>query len=149
MNGMDAAVSSNGKVVGVHDPMRDIGIDHDCILRCSGRLRSGVQAWAVDVLGVWTVGAGVLVATTRLPLRPPLSMLGPLVAFSKGPPVNPTCRPNRIQPAFSSSCFGAEFSSVGPASAGWSGWCVWDGAPAVLSGKSGLAQRLHAVDSEP
>ena len=46
MNGLDVVVSFNGKVVGMHDTIRDIGIDHDSILGCTGRLRgcSKVQA---------------------------------------------------------------------------------------------------------
>ena len=35
MNEMDVVISFNGKVVRMHDTMRDIGVDHDCTLRCT------------------------------------------------------------------------------------------------------------------
>ena len=39
MFGLNMVISFNGKLVGVHDTMRDVGIGHDCTLRCTGRLR--------------------------------------------------------------------------------------------------------------
>ena len=36
---LDMMISFNGKMVGMHDTMREIGIGHDCTLRCTGRLR--------------------------------------------------------------------------------------------------------------
>ena len=33
---MDVVVSFNGKMVAMHDTMKDIGIGHDCTLRYTG-----------------------------------------------------------------------------------------------------------------
>ena len=59
-NGMDVVVSFNGKLVGMHDTMRDIGIEHCGTLRCTGRLRGGAQRFRqqqLDTPGQWTCSA--------------------------------------------------------------------------------------------
>ena len=40
---LDMMISFNGKVVGMHDTMGDIGVGRDCTLRCSQRMRGGAQ----------------------------------------------------------------------------------------------------------
>ena len=67
MVGLDMMISFNGRLVGMHDTMNDIGIGHDCTLRFSGKIRGGVQRFraataghsgTVEVLSMWT-GTGV------------------------------------------------------------------------------------------
>ena len=60
MIGLDVVISFNGKVVGMHDTVGDIGIGHDCTLRCSGRIRGGAQRFRQpqpDIPGQWTCSA--------------------------------------------------------------------------------------------
>ena len=60
MLGVDVMISFNGKVVGIHDAVGDIGIGHDCTLRCSGRVRGGAQRFRQpqpDIPGQWTCSA--------------------------------------------------------------------------------------------
>ena len=48
---------AGGKVVGIDDTMSDIGVGHDCTIRCTGRLRGGAQRFRQsqpDILGQWT-----------------------------------------------------------------------------------------------
>ena len=109
MNGMDVMVTFNGKVVGVHDTMRDIGIDHDCILRCLGRLRGGGQRFREeqpDIPGcsvcgqerVWLVRnrrfrCGCPRGHVPSPAAPSSFNVGPTGRFTQRvPPVNPTGR---------------------------------------------------------
>ena len=57
---LDVMISFNWKVVGMHDTMSDIGVGHDCTLRCTGRLRGGVQRFRQpqpDIPGQWTCSA--------------------------------------------------------------------------------------------
>ena len=57
---LDMMISFNGKVVGMHDTMSDIGVGHDCTLRCTGRLRGGAQRFRQpqpDIPGQWTCSA--------------------------------------------------------------------------------------------
>ena len=47
MNELNVVITLNGKMVGMHDTMRDIEIGHDCTLRCVGKAPwwcSAVQA---------------------------------------------------------------------------------------------------------
>ena len=43
MIGLDMMISFNGKMVGMHETVGDFGIGRDCTLRCSGRIRGGVE----------------------------------------------------------------------------------------------------------
>ena len=57
---LDVMISFNGKVVGMHDTMSDIGVGRDCTLRCTGRLRVGAQRFRQpqpDISGQWTCSA--------------------------------------------------------------------------------------------
>ena len=57
MVGLDVMISFNGKVIGMHDTVGDIGIGRDCTLRCSGRVRGGAQRYRqpqLDIPGQWT-----------------------------------------------------------------------------------------------
>ena len=57
---LDMMISLNGKMVGMHDTMSDIGIGHDCTLRSTGRLRGGAQRFRQpqpDIPGQWTCSA--------------------------------------------------------------------------------------------
>ena len=57
MVGLDVMVSFNGKVIGMHDTVGDLGIERDCTLRCSGRVRGGAQRYRQlqpDIPGQWT-----------------------------------------------------------------------------------------------
>ena len=57
MHEMDVMISFNGKMVGMHETMKDIGIGHDCTLRCTGRLQGGAQRLRQqqpDIPGQWT-----------------------------------------------------------------------------------------------
>ena len=57
---LDIMISFNGKVVGMHDTMSDIGVGHDCTLRCTERLRAGAQRFQQpqpDIPGQWTCSA--------------------------------------------------------------------------------------------
>ena len=57
---LDVMISFNGKVVGMHDTMSDIGVGRDCTLRCTGRLRGGAQRFRQpqpDIPGQWTCSA--------------------------------------------------------------------------------------------
>ena len=54
---LDMMISFNGGVVGMHDTMRDVGIGHDCTLRCTGRIRGGAQRFRQpqpDISAQWT-----------------------------------------------------------------------------------------------
>ena len=60
MNEMDVMISLNGKMVGMHDTMKDIGIGHDCTLHYTRRLRGGAQRFRQqqpDIPGQWTCSA--------------------------------------------------------------------------------------------
>ena len=60
MIGLDVMISSNGKVIGMHDTVGDLGIERDCTLRCSGRIRGGAQRFRQqqpDIPGQWTCSA--------------------------------------------------------------------------------------------
>ena len=151
-NGMDVVVSFNGQVVGMHDTMRDIGIEHCGTLRCAGRLRGGAQRFRQqqpDIPGQWT--CSVCGQERVWPVRnrcfrcgcpkghDPAPFAAPCLLYwsrwSASPevkhrepdiPAQPKATPTKC-----SRCFGAEFSGVGRALAGWSG-CYWRGASAVL-----------------
>ena len=86
----------------MHDTVGDLGIERDCTLRCSGRVRGGAQRFRQpDIPGQWSVlcvpsragcGRCVIVASgvehrkvaiqLHLCLR---IMLGPLVVKPRGP----------------------------------------------------------------
>ena len=105
MTGFDVMISFNGKVVGMYDTVGDIGIGHDCTLRCSMRMRGGAQRFRQpqpDIPGQWTcsvcvgrngcgrceiVASGVVArgAMIRLHLQVLPMLLVPLVGLLKGP----------------------------------------------------------------
>ena len=113
--GLDVMISFNGKVVGMHDTVGDLGIERDCTLRCSGRVRGGAQRFRQpDIPGQWT--CSVCFQKRVWPVRnrcfrcgapkgrdPAPSVVPP---YHVGPtgrqpqrsnPVNPTYRPNQRQ----------------------------------------------------
>ena len=129
MIGLDMMISFNGKMVGMHDTMGDIGID--CTLRCSGRIRGGHDP-APSAARSYAVGP-----TGRPPQR--------------SNPVNPTYRPNQrpSQPVAPTASV-QKFSPVEPAIAGWSRRRsrVWF-CSRIPSGRFGLAEELLAANYEP
>ena len=55
MIGLDVMISFNGRVIEMHDTGGDLGIERDCTLRCSGRVRGGAQRYRQpDIPGQWT-----------------------------------------------------------------------------------------------
>ena len=94
---LDMTISFNGRVVGMHDTMNDIGIGHDCTLRCTGRLRGGAQRFRQpqpDIPGqctcsacgqerVWSEIVASGVGSRRVMIRLHLQL--PHVGHSKGP----------------------------------------------------------------
>ena len=53
---LDMMISFGGKVVGMHDTMSDIGVSHDCTLRCTKRFCGGAQRFRQpqpDIPGQW------------------------------------------------------------------------------------------------
>ena len=117
-NGMDVVVSFNWKVVGVHDTMRDTGIEHCGTLRCTGGLRGGAQRfrqqqpdipgqWMCSVCGqerVWLVRNRCFRCGAPKSHDPAPSVVPPYVVGPTGrqpqrsSPVNPTYRPNQRPP---------------------------------------------------
>ena len=49
---MDVMISFNGKMVGMHDIMKDIWIGHECTLRCTRRLQGGAQRFRQQQPGI-------------------------------------------------------------------------------------------------
>ena len=116
MTGFDVMISFNGKVVGMHDTVGDIGNGHDCTLRCSMRMRGGAQRFRQpqpDIPGQWT--CSVCGQERVWPVRnrcfrcgapkghdPAPSAAPPYVVSGRQPqrsnPVNPTYRPNQRPP---------------------------------------------------
>ena len=118
MVGLDVMISFNGKVIGMHDTVGDIGIGRDCTLRCSGRVRGGAQRYRQpqpDIPGQWT--CSVCLQERVWPVRnrcfrcgapkgrdPAPSVVPPYVGGPTGrqpqisSPVNPTYRPNQRPP---------------------------------------------------
>ena len=118
MVGLDVMISFNGKVIGMHDTVGDIGIGRDCTLRCSGRVRGGAQRYRQpqpDIPGQWT--CSVCFQERVWPVRnrcfrcgapkgrdPAPSVVPPYVVGPTGRqpqrsnPVNPTYRPNQRPP---------------------------------------------------
>ena len=117
MVGLDVMVSFNGKVIGMHDTVRDLGIERDCTLRCSGRVRGGAQRYRQpqpDIPGQWT--CSVCFQERVWPVRnrcfrcgapkgrDPAPSVRPYVVGPTGRqpqrsnPVNPTKRTNQRQP---------------------------------------------------
>ena len=111
-------ISFNGKVVGMHDTVGDSGIERDCTLRCSGRVRGGAQRFRQpqpDIPGQWTCSAcgqervwpvrnrcfrcGVAKGHDPAPSVAPPYVVGPTGREpQRSNPVNPTYRPNQRQP---------------------------------------------------
>ena len=112
---LDMMISFNGKVVGMHDTMWDIGIGHDCTLRCTERLRDGAQRFRQpqpDIPGQWTCSAcgqervwlvrnrcfscGYPKGHDPVPSAAPAHAVGPTCRLpQRSNPVNPTYRPNQ------------------------------------------------------
>ena len=133
-------ISVCGKMVGIHDTMGDIGIGHDCTLRCTARLLGGAQRFSsnsprfpdsgrarhVDknMCGrseIVASGVGARRAMIRLHLQ--LLSLHCWSHRSASPEVQ-SCEshiPAQAEaiPTGCPDCFGAAFSSVDPALAGW------------------------------
>ena len=115
---LDVMISFNGKVVGMHDTMSDIGVGHDCTLRCTGRLRGGAQRFRqpqADIPGQWTCSAcgqervwpvrnrcfrcGCPKGHDPAPSAAPPYAVGPTGRPpQRSNPVNPTYRPNQSPP---------------------------------------------------
>ena len=57
LNEMDVMISFDGKMVGMHDTVKDVEFGHDCTLRCTERLRGGARRFRQqqpDIPGQWT-----------------------------------------------------------------------------------------------
>ena len=168
MNEMDVVISLNVKNVGMHDTIKDIRIGRDCTLRSTGRLRGGAQRLRQqqpDIPGQWTCSAcgqervwpvrnrcfrcGCPTGHVPAPSAVPPYTVGPTGPSPEVQPCEPRvpAQPEAI-PTRGSDCFGAEFSPVEPAVAGWSG-DSGHGDSVVPCGKSGLAERLLSFDHEP
>ena len=114
MIGLDVMISFNGKVVGMHDTVGDLGIQRDCTLRCSGRVRGGAQRFRQpDIPGQWTCSVcfqervwpvrnrcfrcGAPKGRDPAPSVPPYHV-GPTGRQpQRSNPVKPTYRPNQRQ----------------------------------------------------
>ena len=110
---LDVMISFNGKVVGMHETVGDIGIGHDCTLRCPGRVRGGALRYRQpqpDIPGQWTCCA---CGQERVrPVRNRCFRCGAPKGHDPAPsvvpptgrqpqrsnPVNPTYRPNQRPP---------------------------------------------------
>ena len=114
MIGLDVMISFNGKVIRMHDTVGGLGIERDCTLRCSGRVRGGAQRYRQpDIPGQWT--CSVCFQERVWPVRnrcfrcgaprghDPAPSVPPYVVGPTGRqpqrsnPVNPTYRPNQRQ----------------------------------------------------
>ena len=112
--GLDVMISFNGKVIGMNDTVGELGIERDCTLRCSGRVRGGAQRYRQpDIPGQWT--CSVCFQDRVWPVRnrcfrcgaprghDPAPSVPPYVVGPTGRPpqrsnpVNPTYRPNQKQ----------------------------------------------------
>ena len=111
---LDVVISFNGKIVGMHDTVGDLGIERDCTLRCSGRVRGGAQRYRQpDIPGQWTCSVcfqervwpgrnrcfrcGAPKGRDPTPSVPPY-VVGPTGRQpQRSSPVNPTYRPNQRQ----------------------------------------------------
>ena len=112
--GLDVMISFNGKVIGMNDTVGGLGIERDCTLRCSGRVRGGAQKFRQpDIPGQWT--CSVCFQERVWPVRnrcfrcgaprghDPAPSVPPYVVGPTGRPpqrsnpVNPTYRPNQKQ----------------------------------------------------
>ena len=112
--GLDVMISFNGKVIGMNDTVGGLGIERDCTLRCSGRVRGGAQKYRQpDIPGQWT--CSVCFQDRVWPVRnrcfrcgaprghDPAPSVPPYVVGPTGRPpqrsnpVNPTFRPNQKQ----------------------------------------------------
>ena len=143
MIGLDVMISFNGKVIGMHETVGDLGIERDCTLRCSGRVRGGAQRYRQpDIPGQWT--CSVCFQERVWPVRNRCFRCGAPKGSDPAPSVPPyvvgptgrqpevqSCEPNvQAEPetttTHGSVCFGAKFSSVEPAGADWSRGNIWN-----------------------
>ena len=113
VNEMDVMISLDGKMVGMHDTVKDVGIGHDCTLRCTGGSGVVLRGSGSNSLTFWDsgrarrvdknwCGRSEIVASgvgaRRAMIRLHLQLLlhcGSHRRPQRSNPVNPTYRPNQ------------------------------------------------------